>query len=288
MRLITFTHEGGTRVGAISATGEAIDLTAVGLPGTMVELLTLSDGIEQARKLVESAPATIPLADVTLEAPVTRPGKVLAIGLNYRDHAEESGQPIPQRPVVFTKAPTCIIGPGAPVIIPRVSRAVDWEAELCFVVGRTARYVTAADAHEFIAGYTIGNDVSVRDWQFHSPTWVMGKSFDTHGPIGPWLVTPDEVGDAGDLDIRLTVNGEEKQRSNTSQLIFGVGEIVEYLSAGMTLEPGDVVFTGTPAGVGGGRQPPEWLKSGDKVRIEIDRLGALENPVAEEAAAKTT
>ena len=135
-----------------------------------------------------------------------RPPKVLAIGLNYRDHAEESGQPIPQRPVVFAKMPTCITGPGQPIYVPRVSRAVDWEAELCFVVGKAARYVKAAEAAEYIAGYCIGNDVSVRDWQFHSPTWMMGKSFDTHGPIGPWLVTPDEV-DVGNLDVRLWVNG---------------------------------------------------------------------------------
>jgi 2-keto-4-pentenoate hydratase/2-oxohepta-3-ene-1,7-dioic acid hydratase in catechol pathway len=161
---------------------------------------------------------------------------------------------------------------------------VDWEAELCFVIGRPARYVRASDATEYVAGYCIGNDVSVRDWQFHSPTWVMGKSFDTHGPIGPWLVTPDEVGDPGNLDIRLTVNGEEKQRSNTSQLIFGIGEIIEYLSAGMTLEPGDVIFTGTPAGIGGARKPPEWLKEGDVVQIEITGLGVLENPVAGEPA----
>lgn len=165
-----------------------------------------------------------------------------------------------------------------------MSRAVDWEAELCFVIGKTARYVKAADAAQYVAGYTIGNDVSVRDWQFHSPTWMMGKSFDTHGPIGPYLVTPDEVGDAGSLDIKLFVNGEQKQSSNTGQLIFGVGEIVEYLSAGMTLEPGDVVFTGTPAGVGASHKPPEFLKAGDVVRVEITGLGALENPVEAEPA----
>ena len=258
-----------------------MDLAVAGLPTTMIELLALQDGIELARKAAKQASTTIHIADVRIEAPVPRPGKVLAIGLNYRDHAEESGQPIPQRPVVFAKASTCIVGPGDAIDIPRVSRAVDWEAELCFVIGKTARYVSAADAAQYIAGYTIGNDVSVRDWQFHSPTWIMGKSFDTHGPLGPYLVTPDEVGD-GNLDIKLTVNGEQKQSSNTSQLIFGVGEIIEYLSAGMTLEPGDVVFTGTPAGVGGTRRPPEFLKAGDVVRVEISGLGVLENPVEAE------
>ena len=141
----------------------------------------------------------------------------------------------------------------------------------------------AANAGEYIAGYCIGNDVSVRDWQFHSPTWMMGKSFDTHGPIGPWLVTLDEV-DVGNLDVRLWVNGDLKQESNTNQLIFGVGEIVEYLSAGFTLEPGDVVFTGTPAGVGGARKPPEFLNAGDTVRVEITGLGVLENPLVDEPA----
>jgi 2-keto-4-pentenoate hydratase/2-oxohepta-3-ene-1,7-dioic acid hydratase in catechol pathway len=278
MKLVTFTHLGSTRAGVLTAAGDIAD---IGEP--MRDALASGALLEKARKALEAG-TPIPAAEATIGAPVPRPGKVLAIGLNYRDHAEESGQPIPQRPVVFTKATTCIVGPGEPIHIPRVSRAVDWEAELCFVIGRTTRYAKGADAERYIAGYTIGNDVSVRDWQFHSPTWVMGKSFDTHGPIGPWLVTPDEVGNAGSLDIRLTVNGEEKQRSNTSQLIFGIGEIVEYLSAGMTLEPGDVVFTGTPAGVGGGRRPPEWLRAGDVVRIEIENLGALENPVIEEPA----
>lgn len=282
MRLVTYRYGESTLVGAIAANGDVIDLTVAGLPTTMIELLAMPDGIDLARKFCESANVTVPIADVEIQAPVPRPGKVLAIGLNYRDHAEESGQPIPQRPVVFSKASTCIVGPGDEIHIPRVSRAVDWEAELCFVIGKTARYVKAADAAQYVAGYTIGNDVSVRDWQFHSPTWMMGKSFDTHGPIGPYLVTPDEVGDVANLDIKLFVNGEQKQSSNTGQLIFGVGEIVEYLSAGMTLEPGDVVFTGTPAGVGASRKPPEFLKAGDVVRVEIEELGVLENPVVEE------
>lgn len=295
MRLISFTHNGQTRPGALSQTGDVIDLTvaSAGSPETMTGVLEAGlDGVRAAveraeeREMRDRAAAAesgliLPFDDVRLEAPVPRPPKVLAAGLNYRDHAEESGQPIPQRPVIFTKAPRCIIGTGQAIHIPRVSRAVDWEAELCFVIGKEARYVKAADALGYVAGYTIGNDVSVRDWQFHAPTWVMGKSFDTHGPLGPWLVTPDEV-DAGNLEVRLYVNDIEKQRSNTDQLIFGVGEIIEYLSAGMTLEVGDVVFTGTPAGIGGARRPPEFLKPGDTVRVEITGLGVLENPVTEE------
>ena len=278
MRLVTFTCNGSTRVGALTKGGDIADLTAAGLPGTMIELLA-TDGIERARSAVAGAPV-IAAADAHLEAPVPRPGKVLAIGLNYRDHAEESGQPIPQRPIVFAKANTCVVGPGHAIYMPRVSRAVDWEAELCFVIGKTARYVKAEDAAAYIAGYTIGNDVSVRDWQFHSPTWMMGKSFDTHGPLGPAIVTPDEL-DPGNVGVRLYVNNEVKQDSNTSQLIFNPGAIVEYLSVGMTLEPGDVVYTGTPAGVGGSRRPPEFLKPGDVVRVEIEGLGTLENPVTE-------
>jgi len=284
MRLITFTHDNRTRIGAMRETGQVLDLTAADpeLPATMIDLIREPKAMERARNAAESAPE-IELADVRLEAPVPRPSKVLAIGLNYRDHAEESGQPIPQRPIVFAKMPTCIVGPGHPVHIPRVSRAVDWEGELCFVIGREARYVTAADAGDYIAGYTIGNDISVRDWQFHSPTWMMGKSFDTHGPLGPAIVTADEF-EPSSAGIRLYVNGDEKQKSDTSQLIFGIGEIVEYLSAGFTLEPGDVVYTGTPSGIGGAKRPPEFLKAGDIVRVEIDGLGSLENPVEEEPA----
>jgi 2-keto-4-pentenoate hydratase/2-oxohepta-3-ene-1,7-dioic acid hydratase in catechol pathway len=284
MRLITFTHENRTRIGAMREAGQVLDLTAADpeLPATMIDLIREPKAMERARNAAESAPK-IELADVRLEAPVPRPSKVLAIGLNYRDHAEESGQPIPLRPIVFAKMPTCIVGPGHPVHIPRVSRAVDWEGELCFVIGREARYVKAADAGDYIAGYTIGNDISVRDWQFHSPTWMMGKSFDTHGPLGPAIVTADEF-DPSSAGIRLYVNGDEKQKSDTSQLIFGVGEILEYLSAGFTLEPGDVVYTGTPSGIGGAKRPPEFLKAGDTVRVEIDGLGSLENPVEEEPA----
>lgn len=285
MKLVTFSTVGNgpstdTHIGAVTD-GVVVDLTAAGLPPSMIELLSLDDGIVRARAAAAALAATVPLSEARLEAPVPRPGKVLAVGLNYRDHAEESGQPIPQRPLVFAKMPGCITGPGAPIHMPRVSRALDWEAELCFVIGKRARYVKAEDAEQYVAGYMCGNDVSVRDWQFHSPTWMMGKSFDTHGPTGPWLVTPDEI-DVGHLDVSLFLNGEQKQNSNTEQLIFGVGPIIEYLSAGFTLDPGDVVFTGTPAGVGGAMKPPQFLKVGDVVRVEITGLGTLENTVTEE------
>jgi len=183
--------------------------------------------------------------------------------------------------VVFYKVNTCITGPGAAIEKPRASDAVDWEAELVFVIGKRGRHITADDAMAHVAGYMCGNDISVRDWQFHAATWTMGKGFDTHGPIGPWLVTTDEV-DGGNLGIRTYVNGVLKQESNTQQLIFGVPALVAYLSTAFTLEPGDIVFTGTPAGVGFTRKPPEFLKAGDTVRVEIDGLGVLENPVVAE------
>lgn len=289
MKLVTFTQNGSTRTGAIASDG-VVDLHAAdsSIPATMIDLLWAGDEAMAKAKAIAGGPTSasgradvIPLADVTIEAPIARPGKVLAIGLNYRDHAEESGQEIPKKPVVFAKVSTCITGPGKPVYIPRVSRALDYEAELCFVIGKKGRYISKDDALDHIAGYMCGNDVSVRDWQFHSPTWMMGKGFDTHGPIGPWLVTRDEV-DGSNLDIRLFLNDKEKQHSNTNQLIFGIPELIEYLSGAFTLEPGDVVFTGTPSGVGVGSRPPSFVKAGDVMRVEIEGLGVLENPVTEE------
>ena len=298
MKLVTYNSGAGPRLGAMLDDRAIVDLNRASggkLPADMISFLnageeamaiarTTLDAARAAGSAGASASGVIFSLDVPgtrLEAPVPRPGKVLAIGLNYRDHAEESGQEIPKRPVVFAKASTCITGPGMPVHRPKVSAAVDWEAELCFVVGKHARHVKASDAAEYIAGYMAGNDVSVRDWQFHSPTWMIGKSFDTHGPTGPWLATRDDV-NVANLDVKTYLNGELKQSSNTKHLIFDVGAIVEYLSAAMTLEPGDIVFTGTPSGVGVSRRPPEFMKAGDVVRVEISGLGVLENPIIDE------
>lgn len=225
-----------------------------------------------------------------LEAPVPRPNTVFAIGLNYADHVSESRQPDtaapppPAHPTVFTKTNTSICGPGANIEIPRASALVDWEGELCLVIGKQARHVPASDAFGCIAGYMVGNDVSVRDWQFHAPTWVMGKGFDTHGPTGPWLTTADEVADVANLRLQTWVNDDLKQDANTRDLIFKIPVLIEYLSTAFTLQPGDIVFTGTPAGVGAARKPPEWLKAGDVVRVAITGLGDLVNPVVLEAA----
>ena len=281
MKLVTYTHENRTAVGAVDG-DDVVDLQSAdaSVPADMLALLDGGDAMLARARSAAASGQRLPLRDVKLEAPL-RPRKVLAIGLNYRDHAAESGQELPKKPVVFYKVNTCITGPGAPVQKPRASNAVDWEAELVFVIGKRGRHIAADDALAHVAGYMCGNDISVRDWQFHAATWTMGKGFDTHGPIGPWLVTTDEV-DASSLDIRTYVNGQIKQQSNTSQLIFNIPALIEYLSTAFTLEAGDIVFTGTPAGVGVSRKPPEFLKAGDTVRVEIKGLGALENPVVDE------
>ena len=296
MRLVTYTHAAATRLGAMLDDAHVVDIGRASggkLPPDMLAFLAAGDdAMANARTAIDAAAAAarsgasasgliFALSDVALEAPIVRPGKVLAIGLNYRDHAAEGGREIPKHPVVFAKMTGCITGPGKPIHRPKISSAVDWEGELCVVIGKRARHVAAADAMQYVAGFMNGNDVSVRDWQFHSPTWMMGKGFDTHGPTGPWLVTKDEV-DATNLELRTFVNGELKQHSNTKHLIFDIGAIIEYITTAFTLEPGDIIFTGTPAGVGVARKPPQFLKAGDVVRIEIDGLGVLENPVIEE------
>jgi 2-keto-4-pentenoate hydratase/2-oxohepta-3-ene-1,7-dioic acid hydratase in catechol pathway len=223
------------------------------------------------------------LDEVRLLAPV-QPRKYLAIGLNYADHIAESGMQAPEFPIFFNKQVTCVVGPGDDVHMPRVSSLLDYEGELAIVIGRRCRHVPLEQAHEVIAGYTIANDVSVRDWQLRTPTMTMGKSFDTHGPLGPWVVTADELGDPHDLGLRTFVNDEPRQDGNTREMVFDCFQQVAHLSEAFTLEPGDVIATGTPAGVGAVRQPfPEGLlKVGDVVRVEIEGIGTLENTVVEE------
>ena len=220
-----------------------------------------------------------PLADVELLAPIARPPKFLAIGLNYAEHVAETGKVRPELPLFFNKQSTCVIGPGEAIEVPAVSHMVDYEGELGMVIGRRCRHVRAADAQEVVAGYLVVNDVSVRDWQQRSPTMTLGKSFDTHGPIGPWVVTRDEVPDPHDLRIRTWVDGELLQDGTTADMITNCWEQIELLSTVFTLEPGDVIATGTPAGVGVARDPQVWLRPGSVVRVEIDGIGALDNPV---------
>jgi 2-keto-4-pentenoate hydratase/2-oxohepta-3-ene-1,7-dioic acid hydratase in catechol pathway len=223
------------------------------------------------------------LDEVRLLAPV-QPRKFLAIGLNYADHVAESGMEAPRFPVFFNKQVTCVVGPGDDVHMPRVSDLLDYEGELAIVIGARCRHVPEDRAYEVIAGYTVANDVSVRDWQVRTPTMTMGKSFDTHGPLGPWIVTPNELGDPHDLTIKTYVNDELRQRGSTRDMIYNCYQQVAHLSEAFTLEPGDVIATGTPAGVGAVRQPfPEGLlKVGDVVRTDIDGIGELRNTIVEE------
>jgi acylpyruvate hydrolase len=219
-------------------------------------------------------------SEVVLKAPIPRPGKLILLGLNYRDHAEETGQKIPEVPTLFSKYHNSVIGPGAAILIPNATEQIDYEAEFAFVIGRRGHRIPRERALDYVAGYTIVNDVSARDYQFATSQWMVGKTFDTHCPMGPALVLKDEIADPHRLDISLSIAGEVLQTSNTSQLIFKIPETVEYLSQVMTLEPGDVIATGTPAGVGFTRKPPRWLRAGETVRVEIAGLGMLENPVA--------
>ncbi|HEU4355406.1 MAG TPA: fumarylacetoacetate hydrolase family protein [Actinomycetota bacterium] len=219
------------------------------------------------------------LGDVRLLAPVPRPGKVIGIGLNYRDHAAESGQPIPEAPILFPKFANSVVGPGAPIVIPPETEQPDYEAELGVVIGRTASRVSTADALSYVAGYTCVNDVSARDLQFQSSQWMLGKAIDTFLPCGPWIVTTDEIPDPQVLAVRLTLNGEELQHSSTGQMVFGVAELIAFVSRTTSLEPGDLIATGTPPGVGFAREPPIWLRDGDVVSVEIEGIGTLTNPV---------
>jgi 2-keto-4-pentenoate hydratase/2-oxohepta-3-ene-1,7-dioic acid hydratase in catechol pathway len=212
-------------------------------------------------------------------APVPRPGKVICIGLNYRDHAAESKMPIPESPVIFSKFSNCVIAPGEPVVIPSTSQQVDYEAELAVVIGRRAKNVSASRAMDYVLGYTAFNDVSARDFQFKDGQWQRGKSCDTFAPMGQTIVTKDTITDPHKLSIKLILNGQTMQDSNTDQLIFGVPELVEFLSQSITLEPGDVIATGTPPGVGFARNPPVFLKPGDQMEVLIEGIGGLGNPV---------
>lgn len=272
MKLCTFTADGVTRTGIV------VDDTVVetGVLGSMIDLIRDWDRLKPELETRAASGGAVPLASVRLEAPVQRPGKIFAIGLNYADHIAESGLGTPERQVWFTKAQTSVNAPYDPILIARGTMTPDYEAELVAVIGQGGKHIAAADASAAIFGYCVGNDVTERMWQHAVPQWSLGKSFDTHAPMGPWIVTADELGDPHDLGIRCYVNGEERQSSNTGHLVYNVWQQVEHLSVGMTLEPGDCLFTGTPGGIGAAMNPRQFLKPGDVVRTEIDRLGAIE------------
>ncbi len=278
MKLCTYTADGQTRTGIV-VDGAVIDS---GVPGTMIDLIRDWDALKPELEARAAAGGGVPLASVKLEAPVQRPGKIWAIGLNYADHIAESNMATPERQVWFTKAVTSINAPYDPIEIAKGTFTADYEVELVAVIGQGGKHVSAADAPAAIFGYCVGNDVTERMWQHAGPQWSLGKSFDAHAPIGPWIVTADELGDPHQLGLRCFVNGEKRQDSNTRHLVFDIWQQVEHLSTGMTLEPGDVIFTGTPGGVGAAMDPRQFLKAGDVVRCEIDGLGHIEGTMVAE------
>jgi 2-keto-4-pentenoate hydratase/2-oxohepta-3-ene-1,7-dioic acid hydratase in catechol pathway len=271
MRLVRYGRPGKEKPGLIDDEGKLRDLSGV---IDDIDAATLAP--KSLRKLEKIAHASLPLVrgNPRYGVPVAKVGKFLCIGLNYADHAAESGLPLPAEPIVFTKAISALNGPDDPVMLPQGSKKTDWEVELGIVIGARAQYVSEADAHKYIAGYTVVNDVSEREYQLErGGTWDKGKGCDTFGPVGPWLVTPEDIYDVQDLDLYLEVNGKRMQTGNTSTMIFTVAQIVSYLSKFITLEPGDVIATGTPPGVGMGRKPQRFLKKGDTLRVGIAGLG---------------
>jgi 2-keto-4-pentenoate hydratase/2-oxohepta-3-ene-1,7-dioic acid hydratase in catechol pathway len=302
MKIVSFVRpfEDRTTTGALlEGDAEVLDFhaEATGLPRPETPMgwfdldgPALQDATTLVRKLardhahageLREAGALLPRTGVRLVAPVPRPGKVICIGLNYRDHAAESGMEIPERPLVFSKFSSCVVGPDADVVLPPGSEQVDYEAELGVVIGRRAWRVSAADAMRHVLGYVNVNDVSARDFQFADGQWQRGKSCDTFCPMGPYLVTADEIADPHGLRIRLRLNGRTLQDSSTDQLIFGVPQLVEALSRFVELEPGDLISTGTPPGVGFARKPPVFLAAGDRMEVEVEGLGVLANPVVQ-------
>ncbi len=288
MRLVTFTRgDSRERVGVlVDGERRVLDVAAVwpGGPASMVELLAAGpDALDRLRAAADrpGSAATWPVGDVRLLAPVPRPGKVLCVGYNYRGHEAAGAVADPEFPDVFVKTGNTVVGPGAAVVVPRASVEVDYEGELAVVIGARGREIAPEDAMAHVAGFSVFNDVSARDWQARGSQWVLGKSFDTFGPLGPALVTPDEVGDLTDLDVQVAVNGEVTVHASTAAMVFPVPFLVSYLSQVVTLEPGDVIATGTPQ-----KLPevlargPRWLGPGDVVEVTIGRLGTLRSPVA--------
>jgi len=269
MKLISFARRGADREAGVLDNGKVTGLGA--------DMLTVIG----SGKIEPRGPA-YELASVTLLAPIPRPPKLILVGLNYRDHAAETKMEIPKVPTVLCKFTNIVIGPGQPIVLPRVSNRVDYEAELAFIIGPGGRHIPAADAMEHVFGYTIGNDVSARDYQMATSQWLMGKTFDTFAPIGPYIVTRDEIADPHSLGISLEIGGERLQDSNTREMIFKIPELIEFISSVVTLEAGDVVLTGTPSGVGFTRKPPRFLQPGDEIVIRIEGLGELRNPVVAE------
>lgn len=284
MRLARFQHGDAAATGGIVVGDEVVDLAvaAPDLPADPVALLAAGPDVRLAAERAAATGPRLALDEVRLLAPVPQPRLFLGIGLNYADHAAETGRPAPEHPVVFNKQVGCITGPFDAIVAPRSEPLLDYEGELAFVIGTPCRHVPRERAHEAIGGFLVVDDVSAREWQMRSPTMTLGKSFPTHGPTGPWIVTSDEVGDPHDLRLRTWVDDELRQDGTTADLIFDCYDLVTTLSQAFTLQPGDLVTTGTPAGVGIAMDPPSMLHPGHVVRIEVEGLGAIENPVVGE------
>lgn len=283
MRLARFQVDGQVRLGLPIADG-LIEITGrlCARDSSMISVIAKWKELEmKAAALTQGTPDFL-LKDVRLLAPIERPGKILGIGLNYSDHTAEAGVAPPSDQLWFSKLTNSTNGPYEPILLPTVSEQLDYEGEMVFVIGRTCKHVSIADAHNAIFGFMVGNDVSVRDWQLRTSQFLLGKSFDSHAPMGPWITTTDEV-DFESLNITTSVNGEVRQQSNTRHLIFNCAAQIAHVSSVMTLEPGDVIFTGTPGGVGGAFKPPKWLREGDRVEVTIDKLGSIANTVVRES-----
>lgn len=280
MRLVTI-HSGGAFSPAVVQGDYVVLIAGAGSPASLKELIEMGPrGLALASQAARTGTGSS-LNQMQVAAPIQNPEKILCIGLNYRDHAIETNAPIPTEPVVFNKLPTTLLPPGGVVRLPKVSEEVDFEAELVVVIGKAGRDIAEKDAMDYVFGYTCGNDVSARDWQKNKPAkqWLLGKSFDTFAPLGPIVVTKDEIPDPGKLPISLKLNGAVMQNSNTEQLIFSIPHLISYVSQVATLKPGDLIFTGTPSGVGMARTPPVWLRAGDVMEVEIGGIGVLRNTV---------
>jgi 2-keto-4-pentenoate hydratase/2-oxohepta-3-ene-1,7-dioic acid hydratase in catechol pathway len=284
MRFVTFESGGKSRPGLLTSKDQVVDLSAAGFSS----ILELIEAGPAGRSKAEAFTATAgtdnqyALKSVKLRAPIPRPRKLICVGLNYRDHAAETGAQIPDVPTVFNKFATAVIGPGDDIVLPKVSKSPDYEAEFAFVIGTGGRHIAASDWQKHMFGYTLINDVSARDYQRATTQWLMGKTFDTFAPMGPWIITADEIADPHSLDIQLEIDGEILQNSNTRELIFKIPDLIAFLSSVFTLEPGDIVSTGTPAGVGVARNPQRFLRPGEEVTVRIPGIGELVNPVVAE------
>jgi acylpyruvate hydrolase len=291
MKIVAFEGQGGPRIGIVEG-DQVVDLQAAEpkVPNDLGDWLAKSNGdTKQLGEIAKRAPASArqPLAGIKYALPVARPGKIVCLGLNYLEHVKEGSQRdnIPKFPTIFMRGLTSLVPHGQPIVRPQVSETLDYEAELILVVGKRAKHLTAANATSCIAGYSCGNEGSVREFQRKTTQWDMGKNFDRTGGFGPWLVTADELPDAAKgLKIQSRLNGTVMQSDNTDNMMFPIVEMLVYITQGITLEPGDVIFTGTPSGVGHARKPPIWMKNGDAIEVEIERIGTLRNPIADEKA----